>query len=106
MLQYHRTTEKEKYMISEWKYEELYSIYNNIPYMEQMKNHRGFANRQNNYYSYYDGEKLVGYINLKETESNIFLGVGVIHSTVVKAMDSKLLKWPVSFRINSTRRKR
>ena len=60
MLQYHRTTEKEKYMISEWQYEEPYSIYNNIPYMEQMKNHRGFANRQNNYYSYYDGEKLVG----------------------------------------------
>ena len=65
MLQYHRTTKKEKYMISEWKYEEPYSIYNNIPYTEQMKNQRGFANRQNSYYSYYDGEKLVGYINLK-----------------------------------------
>lgn len=92
MLQYHRTTEKEKYMISEWKYEEPYSIYSNIPYMEQMKNHRGFANRQNNYYSYYDGEKLVGYINLKETESNIFLGVGVHPQYCGKGYGQQIVK--------------
>ena len=92
MLQYHRTTEKEKYMISEWQYEESYSIYNNIPYMEQMKNHRGFANRQNNYYSYYDGEKLVGYINLKETESNIFLGVGVHPQYCGKGYGQQIVK--------------
>lgn len=77
MLLYHKVTEEEKYLISEWKYREPYSIYNNIPYTEQIQKHRGFADLQNNYYSYYDGEKLVGYVNLKEKESNVFLGVGV-----------------------------
>ena len=77
MLQYHKITEEEKYLISEWKYREPYSIYNNIPYIEQLKNHQGFADLQNNYYSYYDGEKLVGYTNLKEREADVFLGIGV-----------------------------
>lgn len=72
MLLYHKVTEEEKYLISEWKYREPYSIYNNIPYTEQIQKHRGFVDLQNNYYSYYDGEKLVGYVNLKEKESNVF----------------------------------
>lgn len=52
MLLYHKVTEEEKYLISEWKYREPYSIYNNIPYTEQIQKHRGFADLQNNYYSY------------------------------------------------------
>lgn len=77
MLTYHRTTEEEKYVICDWKYEGEYAIYNNPPYEEQVSKKRGFANPVNRLYSYYDGETLVGYVNLVEEEKEIFFGIGV-----------------------------
>ncbi len=77
MLEYHKTTESEKKIISCWKYDGDYAIYNNIPYEEQISNRSGFGNPFNNYYSFYDGISLVGYINLREKGSEVTLGVGV-----------------------------
>ena len=34
MLEYHKTTEAEKYIISDWKYEGEYALYNKAPYEE------------------------------------------------------------------------
>ena len=76
MLEYHRTTESEKYEICGWKYEAKYSIYDSTPYEEQRKTGIGFANPKNHDYSFYDGEQLVGYINLIEEETEVFLGIG------------------------------
>lgn len=39
MITYHKTTEEEKYLITEWKYEGEYAMYNNEPYEEQKKKH-------------------------------------------------------------------
>ena len=75
MLQYHRTTESEKYEIGSWKYEGAYSIYDSTPYEDQRKSGKGLANPRNNLFSFYDGEKLVGYINLFEEASEVFLGI-------------------------------
>ena len=36
-MKYHRLTEDEKYIITEWKYEGDYAIYNDQPYDEQKK---------------------------------------------------------------------
>ena len=77
MLTYHKTTEEEKYTICGWKYEAAYSIYNNPPYAEQLMLHRGFANPKNSFYSFYDADKLVGYINLVEEDTEVFFGIGV-----------------------------
>ena len=77
MLEYHKTTEEEKYDICEWKYDGEYAIYNNIPYKEQIVKNCGFANQRNNFYSFYDGEHLIGYINLIEEEAEVFFGIGV-----------------------------
>lgn len=77
MLKYHKTTEEEKYIICDWQYEGEYSIYNNSPYKEQVKNHIGFANPKNNFYTFYDDDKLVGYINLIEEEVEVFFGIGI-----------------------------
>ena len=38
MLTYHKTTEEEKYSITNWKYEGKYSIYNEKPYEEHKRN--------------------------------------------------------------------
>ena len=35
MLTYHKTTEEEKYGITEWKYPGEYAVYDSTPYEEQ-----------------------------------------------------------------------
>ena len=77
MLEYHETTDDEKYLICNWKYDGDYAIYNNPPYEEQLKMHRGFANPKNKFYSYTDGKDLIGYINLIEEDTEVFFGIGV-----------------------------
>ena len=64
MLTYHPTTEAEKEAICAWQYPGEYAMYNNPPYAEQKKHGYGFANPANNFYSFYDGETLVGFVNL------------------------------------------
>ena len=77
MLTYHKTTEKEKCFITEWKYPGEYAVYNSVPYEEQKKRGFGFANPANHFYSFYDETALVGFINLYEEETEIFFGIGV-----------------------------
>ena len=77
MLTFHNTTEEEKYSICEGQYDGEYAIYNNLPYEEQIKTHRGFANGKNNFYSFYDDTQLVGYINLFDDETTVIFGIGV-----------------------------
>ena len=77
MITYHKTTEEEKYLITEWKYDGDYAIYNDEPYEEQKKKHFGFGNPKNNFYSFYDEDKLIGFINLYDEETEVFFGIGV-----------------------------
>ena len=77
MLNYHITTEEEKYHITAWSYPGEYAVYNNPPYDEQKKRGFGFANPQNHFYSFYDGTTLVGFINLNEEDTEVFFGIGV-----------------------------
>ena len=77
MLAFHKTTEAEKHAICGWRYDGDYAFYNIPPYEEQIRTHRGFANPKNNYYSFLDGDRLVGYINLMEEEAAVRFGIGV-----------------------------
>jgi len=77
VLECHKTTEKEKSIICEWKYDDEYAIYNSIPYEKQVEMCRGFANPKNNYFSFCDETTLIGYINLIEKDSEVILGIGV-----------------------------
>ncbi len=77
MLTYHKTTEAEKAAITAWEYHGDYAIYNCEPYAEQKKRGFGFANPQNQFYSFYDGARLVGFIDLYEEEAEVFFGIGV-----------------------------
>ena len=76
MIIYHKTTEEEKYAIAEWRYIGDYAIYNGAPYEEQKKRGVGFANPRNNFYSFYDGTVLIGFINLYEEKTGVFFGIG------------------------------
>ncbi|MBQ9535904.1 MAG: GNAT family N-acetyltransferase [Clostridia bacterium] len=76
-MHYHRTTEDEKHIISAWRYEGEYAIYDNIPYDEQKRLGRGFANPRNNFFSFYDGERIIGFVNLIDEGREVFFGIGV-----------------------------
>lgn len=79
MLMYHILTENEKKLVCEWKYEGEYAVYN-LPSYEVMKiKCIGFMNPNNssNYYSFYDEELFVGFVNIKEEETEVFIGIGV-----------------------------
>ena len=77
MLQFHRTTEEEKYAICEWRYDGDCAIYDLPPYEEQLRSCRGLADPKNHYYSFWDGTRLIGYIRLTEEETAVLFGIGV-----------------------------
>lgn len=68
--------EAEKEAICAWQYPGEYAMYNNPPYAEQKKHGYGFANPANNFYSFYDAETLVGFVNLSDEGSEVFFGIG------------------------------
>ena len=92
MLDYHRTTEEEKYIISDWKYKGKYALYNRASYEEDKKTGRGFANTKNNFFSFVDGEKLVGFTNLVEEEREVFVGIGANPVYCNQGYGQKMLK--------------
>lgn len=92
MLSYHKTTEEEKRAICEWKYEGEYAIYNNLPYEEQIEKKQGFGNPQNNFYSFYEGLNLIGYINLVEKTDSVSFGIGVDPRFCNKGFGQKMCK--------------
>lgn len=92
MLQYHEIEEFEKYTISDWKYEERYSIYNRLSYEEEKKMGIGFADPENHFYSFYDEKTLVGYINLRKRAGNFLLGVGVNPELCGKGYGEKIVR--------------
>ncbi len=77
MLEFHKITEEEKEIIGKWKYEGEYALYDSIPYEEQKKIGKGFGNPINQYHVFYDGDKLIGFTNLIDEETEIFFGIGV-----------------------------
>ena len=80
MLDYHNClTEKEKIIVSCWKYDGEYAIYNLPPQHKQKKEQKGIYNPDNqyNYYAFYDGDAFVGYINLIERQNKFSVGIAV-----------------------------
>lgn len=77
MLTYHKTTEEEKFEVGGWRYDGEYAVYDLPPYEEQLKLRMGLANPKNCFYSFTDGDRLIGFINLIERETEVFFGIGV-----------------------------
>lgn len=74
-----RMTEEDKRKICAWKYPGEYAIYN-LPSYEEMRERKiGFLNpkTENNYLAFLDGERLVGFVNILEEDTEVFIGLGV-----------------------------
>ena len=79
MLTYHLTTEEEKYAIGTWKYPGEYALYDLPSYDEMKAKKLGFMNpeRAENFYSFYDRDTYVGFVNILEEPEEVFIGIGV-----------------------------
>lgn len=75
----HLLTEADKQEICSWKYENEYAVYNLPSYEEMSKAKTGFMNpeREQNYRGFFDGDILVGFVNILEEPAEIFIGIGV-----------------------------
>jgi hypothetical protein len=83
-------TENDKREICSWKYEGEYAIYNLPSYEEMSESEMGFMNpnREKNYHSFFTDGKLVGFVNIREEPTEVFIGTceqsGVIKMLVLR----------------------
>lgn len=94
ILTNHILTEVEKQEICAWKYSGEYEIYN-LPSYEEMKRKRiSFFNlaKENNFRAFYDGDTLVGFVNISEEEKEVFIGIGIKPDLCNKHYGQSILK--------------
>ena len=78
-LKYRNLTECDKQQICGWVYTGEYKLYN-LPSYDVMKvRQQGFMNpkHEKNHFAFLDGDVLVGYVNILEKDTEIFIGIGV-----------------------------
>lgn len=74
----HKIEETEKKTICSWKYDGAYAMYNLPSYEEMKQKQMGFCNpqKEQNFYTFYDQDLLVGFVNILEEEQEVFIGIG------------------------------
>ena len=72
-------TEQDKKEICYWRYEGVYSVYNLPSYAELKDSHVAFMHpeKEKNYYVFRKHDKLIGYVNILEKPTGIFIGIGI-----------------------------
>lgn len=94
MLTRHPLTEADKRAICAWAYPEEYALYNLPAYEEMQEKQRGFCHpeRAANYHGFSEGETLVGFVNLREEEKEVFVGIGVNPALCGKGWGQEMLR--------------
>lgn len=93
-LEYHVMNDNEKKMVCSWKYDNEYALYN-LPTYEQMKTKKmGFMKPESakNYYSFYDQDIYVGFVNILEEDKEVFIGIGVNPNCCSKGYGQQMLE--------------
>lgn len=75
----HIMTESEKRLVCSWRYPGEYALYDLPSYDEMKAKKLGFMNpeRAENFYSFYDRDTYVGFVNILEEPEEVFIGIGV-----------------------------
>ena len=78
-LKYRNLTEDDKQQLCSWKYAGEYGIYNLPSYGVMKEQHMGFMNPSNekNYFAFLDEDVMVGFVNILEKDTEVFIGIGV-----------------------------
>lgn len=93
-LRNHIMTENEKQIVCSWKYSNEYALYN-LPSYDEMKAQKlGFMNpgSANNYYSFYDHDVYVGFVNILEEAEEVFIGIGTNPDCCNKGYGQQMLQ--------------
>ena len=93
-LKYRNLTDDDKQQICGWEYAGEYEIYN-LPSYDVMKaQHIGFMDPSNekNYFAFLDENVLVGFVNILEEDTEVFIGVGVNPTLCGKHYGRRILK--------------
>ena len=93
-LNNHILTDAEKREICSWKYSDDYAVYNLPSYEVMKKKQIGFFNpaREQNYRAFYDEDCLIGFVNIKEEETEVFIGIGVKPELCSKGYGQRILQ--------------
>lgn len=86
-------TEQAIRQICSWEYDYPYSVYNYMPYDEAMKSGARITQpeHQNDFLCFWDGNKLIAYINLLLRADKLFLGIGLAPDYCSKGMGKSFL---------------
>ena len=78
-LTHHIITDDEKRAICAWKYPGEYAVYDLPPYEVMAQRKISFLNpaREKNFRTFYAGDTLVGFVNIKEEGKEVFIAIGV-----------------------------
>ena len=78
-IKYRHLTDDDKQQICAWKYDGDYEMYNLPAYDEMQAKQIGFMNpkSEKNYLAFLDDGVLVGFVNILEEDSEVFIGIGV-----------------------------
>lgn len=92
-MESHLMTEAEKKVISAWQYEGAYALYNMPSYEEQKKKQIALCRpgREKNFFSYCDEGTLVGFTNILEEETEVFMGIGINPALCGRGYGTKVL---------------
>lgn len=92
-LVYRNLTDEDKRQICAWKYDGEYAIYNLPVYEEMQVRQIGFMNpkKEKNFYAFWDENILVGFVNILEEKTEVFIGIGVNPDLCGKHYGQKIL---------------
>ena len=92
-------TEEEKQIVCSWKYPDEYALYNLPSYDEMKAKKMGFMNPDSakNYYSFYDKDVYVGFVNILEESEEVFIGIGTNPDYCNKGYGQQMLQSAYEF---------
>lgn len=87
-------TEADKKEICSWHYDGEYGIYNLPPYEQMREKQMGFLNpkRERNFRTFLDGNTLVGFVNILEEDTEVFIGIGVAPNLCGRGIGAQMLR--------------
>lgn len=93
-LTHHILTDSEKRAICAWKYPGEYAVYDMPPYAVMSLWKMSFMNpaREKNFRAFYDGDILVGFVNIKEEDERVCIALGVHPDLCGRGYGRQMLK--------------
>lgn len=103
MIQFTLMTEEEKKIVSDWKYDGKYSVYNIPPYEEQKEKGIIFADTDDakKFFSYYENDKLIGYVKITQKTESVIMGIGIRPDLCSKGFGQRMLTVAVQSAIHT-----